>query len=209
MPKFKFAKLDPGDGPIIVGPPSAAVFAADEVPRCRQWFLPLLSLPLCAIDPGADETLHFIYCELGPKGESRFRLEAGHYRYLGDFSECNPESPLDDVVHWKAPRARLVEVAVPDASYAPDSPIRDRYPYWNDVASQIGSVDPELSIEFFFGGVPNWVQNDETPLDPDGRPMTFIGQMLADAVTENAAPTDIYLFYSRRHQLVSQIAQFY
>lgn len=49
---------------------------------------------------------------------------------------------------------------------------------------------------------PHWLQSNETPRDPDGQKMEFVAQLDHD----NMFGT-LYLFYSEKHQLVSQIFQ--
>jgi len=51
-------------------------------------------------------------------------------------------------------------------------------------------------------GKPSWLQSDETPRDPDGQKMEFIAQL----DHSNMFGT-LYLFYSEKHQLVSQVFQ--
>jgi hypothetical protein len=49
---------------------------------------------------------------------------------------------------------------------------------------------------------PGWLQRNETPNDPDGNPMEFVGQLEG-----NDFFGTLYLFYSEKHNLVSQIFQ--
>lgn len=51
-------------------------------------------------------------------------------------------------------------------------------------------------------GKPSWAQSDETPRDPDGKKMEFIAQL----DHSNMFGT-LYLFYSEKHSLVSQVFQ--
>lgn len=51
-------------------------------------------------------------------------------------------------------------------------------------------------------GKPGWCQSDETPRDPDGQKMEFVAQL----DHSNMFGT-LYLFYSEKHQLVSQVFQ--
>lgn len=57
------------------------------------------------------------------------------------------------------------------------------------------------------GGKPNWIQNDETPCDPDGIPMTFIAQFDTLWLFDDSCPKVIYLFYSQKHKLAVQLYQ--
>ncbi|UUC44900.1 hypothetical protein [Flavobacterium cerinum] len=51
-------------------------------------------------------------------------------------------------------------------------------------------------------GKPDWLQSNETPRDPDGQKMEFVAQL----DHSNMFGT-LFLFYSEKHQLVSQIFQ--
>lgn len=52
-----------------------------------------------------------------------------------------------------------------------------------------------------FDEFPIWVQEDETPLDPDGEPMMFVGQISSFSYFQDNNLKDIYLFYSESHKL--------
>jgi len=49
---------------------------------------------------------------------------------------------------------------------------------------------------------PHWCQSDATPLDPDGQPMAFIAELEYRGVFGS-----LYLFYSPKHHLFSQVFQ--
>jgi hypothetical protein len=51
-------------------------------------------------------------------------------------------------------------------------------------------------------GKPNWLQSNETPLDPDGKKMEFVAQL-----NHSDLFGTLYLFYSAKHQIVSQVFQ--
>ncbi|MNL57412.1 hypothetical protein D3C87_1809710 [compost metagenome] len=57
------------------------------------------------------------------------------------------------------------------------------------------------------GGSPNWLQGDETPLDPDGNQMVFIAQYNTGKISSDYCEKEIYLFYSDKHRLAVQIYQ--
>ena len=56
-------------------------------------------------------------------------------------------------------------------------------------------------------GKPNWVQNDETPQNSNGKNMEFIGQLYIGSYIDDI-DTDIFLFYSKTDNIVVQIYQF-
>ncbi|WP_153392718.1 hypothetical protein [Chryseobacterium vaccae] len=51
-------------------------------------------------------------------------------------------------------------------------------------------------------GEPDWLQSDETPHDPDGQEMEFVAQLDHDHMFGS-----LFLFYSEKHQMVSQVFQ--
>jgi Domain of unknown function (DUF1963) len=57
------------------------------------------------------------------------------------------------------------------------------------------------------GGKPEWLQDDETPSDPDGNPMTFIAQFDTLYLFDDGCPKTIYLFYSKEHKLAVELYQ--
>lgn len=57
------------------------------------------------------------------------------------------------------------------------------------------------------GGEPEWWQADETPLDPDGKPMTFITEIETDSFCPDSCNKKIFLFYSRKHNLAVELYQ--
>lgn len=65
--------------------------------------------------------------------------------------------------------------------------------------------DGEPFDKLWTGEKAAWGENhgDETPLDPDGQKMEFVAQFERDRLFRT-----LYLFYSERHQMISQISQF-
>lgn len=73
----------------------------------------------------------------------------------------------------------------------------------NLISPRGNPVEPFVQI----GGEPEWVQTDETPVDPDGNPMTFIARVDSGDYTSDFCEKDIYLFYSDTHKLAVMIYQ--
>lgn len=218
MHEVLFGKLASGDGSLVIAPPSDAVFV--NAAAVAGKLLPFLSFD------SEWGRLHFVYFEPGGGSESRFRVIGGRYEYVGDFSECNLDAPLEAPQEWRARGLSTVRVAVP----SPDDPLEihpeteamveqiwhgdpewrwaaDAHRYWASVERHARAVDAKLSARIMFGGVPNWTQNDQTPRDPDGVPMRFVGQLNAGLFTDYAVDVDLYLFYSPKHALAVQITQ--
>lgn len=57
------------------------------------------------------------------------------------------------------------------------------------------------------GGKPRWLQEDGTPLDPDGNPMIFIAQYDSSNICKDYCEKEIYLFYSDKHKIAVQVYQ--
>jgi hypothetical protein len=212
-----FARLSQKPSVFRVHPRVADVFVPEDIERCAMRFRPALTVDLSRIRPSWVGSAHFVYLEMGAYGASRFALEGGRYRYLGNFRECDPDVPIEHDVSVRAPYVELVPTQVPlfEEDWTPSPGALNAsslvYPhakrlvqYWHVVGE--ASPAPEGDL-FFFGHTPNWVQGDKTPLDPDGRPMSFVGQLRADFLTEHAADFQLYLFYSPEHRLVTQILQ--
>lgn len=73
-------------------------------------------------------------------------------------------------------------------------------PYRRDPA---GAPDPS---SLMLRGRPVWRIADETPLDPDGKPMQFVGQLDAARFSAEIGGT-IYLFHAPAHRLVTMVSQ--
>lgn len=215
-----FARLSHSATRFRVHPTLEDVFVAEDVARCAKWFRPLLSVDLSRIRPDWKGVAFFVYFELGGRSESRFVVEDDRYRYLGDFSECDANIPLEPSVSWHAPFVDLVETEVPllDDAWTPSPEALNAsslvYPdskraveYWYTLGELAGERDPWRSASFFFAHTPHWTQSDETPLDPDGNPMQFVGQMRADLLTDQVPDFDYFLFFSPKHRLVTQVTQ--
>jgi hypothetical protein len=57
------------------------------------------------------------------------------------------------------------------------------------------------------GGEPEWIQGDQTPLDPDGNRMTFIARVYNSNFYVKSGGKDIYLFYSDKFKLAVLLYQ--
>ncbi|MEZ4851189.1 MAG: hypothetical protein R3B93_21755 [Bacteroidia bacterium] len=58
------------------------------------------------------------------------------------------------------------------------------------------------------GGKPMWTQNDETPKDPNGKELEFIGQVFGGYFFPNELEQDIFLFYSPEFNFFVQRFQY-
>lgn len=57
------------------------------------------------------------------------------------------------------------------------------------------------------GGEPEWWQSDQTPIDPDGNPMTFVTEIETHPFCSDSCDKKIFVFYSHKHNLVVELYQ--
>lgn len=65
----------------------------------------------------------------------------------------------------------------------------------------------ELEKQMFLAPEPIWLQNDATPVDPDGKVMDFVGQINPSEISKDLPDGRVYLFYSQKHQIVTLVGQ--
>ena len=70
-----------------------------------------------------------------------------------------------------------------------------------DSFKQHGSINSYLK----FYDVPEWWQNDRTPIDPDGKPMKFLCQIELYDITGNDCM--LYVFYERKRKIIKYVYQ--
>lgn len=195
--KVKFGKITKEETPHRICPVPEEVFF-DKIDENAEWFLPLLSVDASKINPEWQGNLHFVYNEANQEGGVTFKLNDNKYVYEGsyDFDDggMNEREKNEGFVE-------LVEVEVPQLT-------EDNKWDWTDDVTKAGkALGHSVLYCNQFGSAPWWAQSDETPLDPDGEKMTFVGQIRADDYSDEVADKDLYLFYSPKHQLVVQIDQ--
>jgi hypothetical protein len=98
----------------------------------------------------------------------------------------------------------LVEVEIPALS----DPEANWDMQWQQVSWEMGQLSEDQRHPMLFGGSPVWMQMyDQTPTNPDGEKMTFVGQIYASDLTAYVASLSLYLFYCPKHHIVTQVAQ--
>jgi len=198
MPKVIFAKKSKQPTPHIICPPPHEVFA-DAVAENAEWFLPLLTIDLQGINPDWRGKAHFVYHEANRDGGVTFKLIGDKYSYAGTYGFDGGGMAQRDK---NAGYVELVELEMPELTK------QNRAAWVDSVAAQAKAAGHKrLSYANHFGCCPYWTQQDETPRDPDGAPMLFIGQIRADDYSDEVADADLYLFFSPNHNLVTQIDQ--
>jgi hypothetical protein len=188
---------------------------------------PLVSVDVSQLRSEWSGRLHFVYYHPEAYFLSRFRAVDGAYDYLGDFTEVMLDEPLKETFRWKFRFLDPVKVTVPsrtdqfvvhpsieqmarriwkgDPSWKHAA---DDYRYWKTVERTAKAIDPALTNKVRFGGEPEWIQEDETPTGADGKSLTFIGQVEADFLSDDAADLSFYLFYDARKGVAVQVVQF-
>lgn len=169
----------------------------DNVEKAKETMFPICTIDLSYInrkwngnihlllfneDPYNMDTLPYFttYCKDNMIG---FELINNKYNFLSDYGYFNL-SP-----DWK----EWFELTKKNYLEAKDNYHESGKKYW------INYIIP--------GGSPNWLQGDETPLDPDGNQMVFIAQYNTGKISSDYCEKEIYLFYSDKHRLAVQIYQ--
>lgn len=197
MKKVKFGKKTQTETPHQICPTAEAVFANNVVENA-DWFLPLLTVDLQEINPDWRGKAHFVYHEANRQGGIRFKLSGDKYIYDGTYNfDDSGMSERDKGSGYVA----MIPLNVPELTAENQSNWPEAV---DDAARKAGE---RLRYKNQFGYRPWWTQHDETPTDPDGEPMLFIGQIRADDYSDEVADSDLYLFFSPKHGIVTQIDQ--
>lgn len=196
MPMTRFLAPTDSTGSQTVGPSIQDVFV-DEHEDNASRFLPLLSVDASAVDPSWTGKLHFLYVQADESVS--FERVGDQYRYL--------PSPYDYFESDMSGRrahdggADLVELDVPRLT------AENRWDWSGFIYAAAKAAGVKVSPRSHLGPVPRWVQDDETPTDPDDEPMRFVGQISGYDFSDQVPDVDIFLFYSPKHQLITQITQ--
>ena len=198
MPRVKFGKKVRTETPHRICPPVEDVFAHD-VDENAEWFLPLLTVDLKAINPDWSGKAHFLYNEANQEGGVTFKLNGDKYVYEGNYdfdeSEMNERDKGSGYVE-------MIELDVPELT-------KDNQSDWTDIVYDAvqEAGDSSLGYSNMFGYRPWWAQNNETPKNPDGASMLFVGQIRADDYSDEVTDKDLYLFFCPKYGMVTQIDQ--
>ncbi|MCF8716421.1 hypothetical protein JM658_16455 [Joostella atrarenae] len=159
--------------------------------------------PVCSIDLGVinkewkNEKIHLIQFHEDPYNTETakyfndyckdnmisFSLENGKYKFNTDFGY------FDLTDDWK--------------EYYEETKIS-----YNKSKTEFKENGKSFNLEnLIIGGEPEWWQSDETPLDPDGNPMTFITELETYGFCPDSCDKKIFMFYSHKHKLVVELYQ--
>ena len=195
--KVKFGKIVLAETPNKVCPAPSNVFL-ENVDENSEWFLPLLTVNLNNIKPEWTGILHFVYHEANFPDGITFKVKDNKYIYEGQYNFDEGGMSERDK---KNGFVEFVEMEI-------SSLIHSNQPEWIDeFYEKCKTIDNEIRYCNKFGSNPYWTQSDETPKDTEGNDMIFIGQIRADDYSDEVADKDLYLFYSPKYQIVTQIDQ--
>lgn len=178
---------------------------ADKIEEHANVLFPLFSIDLKQINKSWDGRLHLLHFNEDPYNEETvssfntyckdrmfaFDVVDHKYSFKTDFKyfDLTP-----DWVEWFEKTKTIFNKA---RSYYLENEVLPKSPYG------VESIPFEQ-----IGGKAEWIQGDETPLNPDGNPMTFICRVnTANYTSEDMCPKVIYLFYCDKHKLAVQLYQ--
>jgi hypothetical protein len=179
-------------------PDPTAVFV-EPVSEHAAVLFPIFSIDLSVIEPTWNGQLHMLLFNYDPYNKATvvtftehckdnsmgFDVVEGRYRFQTSFAFFD----LQD--NWKEWFRRTREGF---------GTARDHYRLSNELPGKASLIDQ-------IGGMPDWIQNDETPLDPDGEPMRFIAKVTSYNYADDMCGRILYLFYSHTHQLAVIVDQ--
>lgn len=191
-----FLKLFGNDN-IEVFPEIESVFDTDHE-ECKEVFFPVCSIRLGDIkDEWGDEKIHLVQFNEDPYNTETskyfndyckdnmiaFDLQNGKYRFKTDFRYFDLR---ENWIEWFTKTKESYQKSKAD---------------FKSNGKTFGITGIQL------GGEPDWWQADETPIDPDGRPMEFITAFETDLICNDSCGKKIFLFYSPKHKLAVQLYQ--
>lgn len=212
MKHIKYGRRSKHKTPHVIGPRGDLLKAAPEV---APYMFPLLSIDLSECTSRMKGRLMFIYAEFAestPDDRAEglaFRVDKQGRYTLDEHSTREFKRFIDEVglptspppKTWKAKYLELEETPFEADSFDNVWDLRAALKK-GEKGARFGDSHP------IFGANPLWTQpSQSSPLDPDGNPMHFIGQMAASFVTDHAADFELMLFYSPKHRLVMQYGQ--
>jgi len=183
-------------------PESEDVFA-NSVEEHAKYLFPLFSIELEQINPSWTGRIHMLHSNEDPYNTSTaesfndyckdcmigFDVIDGKYSFKSSFNY------FDLSEDWQGYYEKTkLAYGIAKQQFHTTGQLSDRF----------GTI-----IESFrkIGGEPNWMQTDETPLDPEGNAMSFIVQASASDYIDDGSEKEMYLFYSDKYKLAIIIYQ--
>ncbi|MCP4439479.1 MAG: hypothetical protein GY810_11105 [Aureispira sp.] len=186
----------PTDYKICPAVDTVFVDPSDEQHNC---FLPILTVDLNLINDKWTGQVHFVYHEFNNK-ELPFQLDNNKYIYAGEY-----ELEHGGMQNYERNEGfiQYVEVTVPNN---PDS--------WGEaINKQIDKIeeDEDGYMDYLSAshlrGQPIWKEEGIIPVNSVGKPMHFIGQLVADVFSDDTEDFWLYLFYCPEENRVVQLCQ--
>ncbi len=169
-----------------------------NIDKAREVFFPICSIRLGVINKNwGDEKIHLIQYNEDPYNEATaayfteyckdnmiaFNLRNGKYEFKTSFKYFD----LQD--NWKEWFEKTKETFIKS----------------KEEARQSGENVYIKGIPI--GGKPEWLQDDETPLDPGGKPMHFITEFDTHWICDDYCEKRLFLFYSPEYRIAVQLYQ--
>lgn len=178
--------------------PEAAVVFEDNKYECKKYFKPLASINLSLIDKELNGQIYIVYFNDDPYcEESRM--------FKNEF--CSSEKIVFDVVNNKYKFKA-------DVRYFRTNEVWKEWILLGDESyneflkrKKREIINPYVYIKNL-NGKPNWICEDQTPLNSKGMKMKFICQMNSEDIIDDFCGKEIYLFYDPIDNVAIQIHQF-
>lgn len=186
---------------ITMFPEPVAVFA-DAVEQHAKFLFPLFSINLNLINPLWDGKLHMLqfnedpYNPVGAKTFNEYCTDCmiafdvidGKYSFKTDFDYF---SLTKDWIQWF------------EKTKEGYNAVKKNY----QATGYLSKPGRSSGVFEQIGGEPEWMQYDETPVDPEGNPMTFICRVYTSNYMDDSCSKDLYLFYSHNCKLAVLLYQ--
>ena len=186
-----------GEINIELFPEIESIFDSD-IPNCKKVFFPVCSIRLGDIkEKWGNEKIHLLQYNEDPYNEETVK-------YFNDY--CKDNMIAFDLLNSKY-------TFKTDFGYFE---LTEDWEEWFDKTKKTYQASKKNWIEngntfdidkLKLGGKPNWLQSDETPIDPSGKRMTFITEFDTGSICDDLCENRTYLFYSHKHKLAVQLYQ--
>lgn len=171
----------------------------------KEVLFPLCSIKMSLLNPDWTFRAHFIYVYREP--EENLTYSRYYTPYCGDYS-----LGFDLIGEKYDLQAKLEMLTISEQYKKYQQKAEKKYQYFVQDYQNNGLDNILSNQENFnflikrFGKQPIWVQKDETPIDLDGKPLMFVGQVrVLDFIGEEQY---LYLFYSPQYQYFVQREQY-
>lgn len=183
-------------------PDPAEVFISN-VDEHAAFLFPIFSIDLSIIDASWSGQVHMVLSNYDPYNEATvgtfteyckdnslgFDITDGRYRFQTDLAFFNLTA---DWVKWFEKTRTQFAIT------------REHFRKTGSLPEQEETGAPFIDQ---LGGEPEWVQGDQTPLDPAGERMTFIAKVESWNYADDMCGRVLFLFYSHKHKIAVIVDQ--